>query len=612
MTEFVASQNGITDRFLDTIPSQPGVYIMKDSEGAVLYVGKSRNLRSRVRQYFRKSGDTRYSIKFIQRYVKNIEFCLTETEKEALILENNLIKKMTPRYNVRLRDDKTFLHIRININEDFPALQLIRRPRNDKALYLGPYSSSRQIKEAIRHLQMLYPLRMCKDNVFRTRTRPCLNCQIRKCLGPCCGGVSREDYHAMLDEVIMILRGQKSTIIEKLKKDMEAASEAMEYEKAAHLRDKVLALEQSLERQDIVSNKWVNKDIIAMVYHDRSVSIHVLTVRNGRLEGSDNFIVPHHDLPEQDIQDSFIEQFYSDRHVPDTVVVESCGEDTDVLQDWLSEKAGRKIQVCAAGRGDNLRLLKMAQKSASQNLLVKKNTENDLSLLKKTFHLINIPRTMECYDISNFQGDAAVGAQVVFVDCKPAKKLYRRYSIKTVEGQNDFAMMAEVMSRRLCRAVEDRQFPDLCIIDGGKGQLAAAYACYTERKDKLPHIDFIALAKDRDGTEESAGEKVFLPNRRNPIYLKPNSEPAKLLDRIRDETHRFAITYHRKKMKKKRLTSEITGIPGLGKEREKLLRMYFGSLKSLKSATLEQLLLVNGIGPKLARSIYEYYHPEAR
>lgn len=605
---FVTSQEGITDRFLNEIPAHTGVYIMKDEHGSVLYVGKARSLRDRVRQYFKRSGDTRYSVRFIRRYVKNIEFCLTDTEKEALLLENNLIKKLKPRYNIRLRDDKTFLHIRIDMNHDFPMLNLIRRPKNDGALYLGPYSSSRELKEMIRHLQYLYPLRLCKDSVFRTRTRPCLNCQIRKCLGPCCGGISKEDYRVMLDEVIMILRGQKQEVVQRLKTAMEEASANMEFERAAQLRDRIYALEQSTERQDVVTNTRINKDYFGVHFHDKLVAIHALSVRDGRLEGSDNFIFAHNELPYDELFQSFLEQFYANRPAPEIIVVRTLPDARDALAEWLSDKTGRKVTVTTAERGENIRLLNMAERNAQQNLAAQHDKDNDLQMLKRKFHLTHLPRIMECYDISNFQGEASVASQVVFENCQPKKSKYRKYTIKTVTGQNDFAMMAEVISRRLERAIKEENFPQLIIIDGGRGQLSAAYRCYEERAGQLPHIDFIALAKDRDSAPTEAMEKVFLPGRKNPIMLKSGSHVAKIIDRIRDEAHRFAITFNRKTIKQRRLKSDITSIPGLGKSREKLLRIYFGSLKRLKSASLEQLLLVDGIGPKLAETIYYHFH----
>lgn len=608
--EFISSQKGITDDFLNTVPAHPGVYIMKNASGKVLYVGKSRNLKLRVRSYYRKSGDTRNSIQFIRRNVTTIEFCLTDTEKEALILENNLIKKFTPRYNIRLRDDKSFYHIRVNIQEDYPALELVRRPKEDGALYFGPYSSSHKLKETIRYLYLLYPLRTCKMSTFKNRTRPCLMCQIRKCLGPCCGKVSREDYHAMLEDVIMILRGQKSQVLENLKKKMDAASQSLDFEQAALVRDRIYAIEHSLEKQDVVSVKRVNKDVFGVHYHAEWISFNILQVREGRLEGTENFVFRHNDLPADEILASFIQQFYARRPIPDTVLVPCVSEDFSVIEEWLCETAGKKVYFSVPQRGDNLRLLKMAEKNACQIISAKKNQESDLLLLKKRFNLQNVPHRIECFDISTLQGESSVGSNVVFIDCQPKKNLYRRYSIKTVEGQNDFAMMGEVLGRRLDRAIEEKEYPDLCIIDGGKGQLSSAWSCYQKRKDTLPHIDFIALAKDHDMGTTHSGERVFLPDRKNPVVLENRSEEKKILDRIRDEAHRFAVTYHRTTRKKKQLSSELLSIPGVGPSREKLLRMYFGSITRLKSASLEQLLLIKGIGEELARSIYRHYHPD--
>lgn len=600
----------ISDSFLANIPEQPGVYIMKNSDGTVLYIGKSGNLKARVRSYFRKSSDTRYSVKFIQQKVTDIEFCLTGTEKEALILENNLIKKLRPRYNIRLRDDKNFFHIRIKTDEPFPRLELVRRRKRDGALYFGPYSSSRQLKETIRYLQIIYPLRTCKDGVFKNRSRPCLLCQIKKCSGPCTGEITREDYHAMLDEIIMILQGNKSQLLESLKIQMDKAAGSQNFERAAILRDRMYAIEQSLEQQKIVSQHHANKDVIGVLYSDTRISIHILQVRRGRLEGSDHFIVPHNHVPEDELMSSFLQQFYQDRPVPDTIWLRNPPEDSSVLEEWVSEQAGKKVAIAAPQRGETMRLLDMAEKSARQNLIMKKERADDLVLLKKKLHLKNLPNRMECFDISTFQGDCAVGSNVVFVDGQPKKYLYRKYKIKTVTGQNDFAMMHEVLTRRIDRAIRESSYPDLIIIDGGKGQLSAAYASYLERAGDLPHIDFIALAKEDSDSATPKGERIFLPNQKNPIFLRDASEEKKFLDRIRDEAHRFAVTYHRNLRKKNKLTSNILSIPGIGSKREQLLITHFGNVKNIKSATLEQLLLIPGIGKDSAHNIYKFYHPD--
>ena len=356
------NKHHISDEFLAQIPEQPGVYIMKNTEGQVLYIGKSSNLKSRVRSYFRKSGDTRYSIRFIQRHVTNIDFCLTSTEKEALILENNLIKKHHPRYNIRLRDDKNFFHIRIKTDHPFPRLELVRSRKRDNALYFGPYSSSRQLKETIRYLQQIYPLRTCKDNVFKNRSRPCLLCQIRKCSGPCTGNISEKDYRQMLDEIIMIFQGNKSDLVDSLKKQMHQAAESQDFEKAAVLRDRIYAIEQSLENQKIVSQQYVNKDIFGILYNVSQLSIHILQVRRGRLESSHQFILPHNQVPEGELVSSFLQQFYQDRPIPETIWLRELPEDSAVLEEWLTEQAGKKVSLSSPQRGETVRLLDMAEK----------------------------------------------------------------------------------------------------------------------------------------------------------------------------------------------------------------------------------------------------------
>ncbi len=604
------NEHHISDAFLAQIPEQPGVYIMKNADNQVLYIGKSANLKARVRSYFRKSSDTRYSIKFIQKQVTDIEFCMTATEKEALILENNLIKKHRPRYNIRLRDDKNFFHIRIKKNEPFPRLELVRRQKRDGALYFGPYSSSRQLKETIRYLQLIYPLRTCKDGVFKNRSRPCLLCQIRKCSGPCTGNISTDDYHHMLEEIIMILQGNKSELVDSLKKQMSQAAQEQRFEHAAVLRDRIYAIEQSLEQQKIVSQHHVNKDVFGILYDSLQLSVHILQIRRGRLDDSNQFILPHNQVPEDELISSFLQQFYQDRPIPDTLWLRHLPEDYAVIEEWLTEQAGKKITISTPQRGETVRLLDMAEKSARQNLLMKKERGDDLASIKTKLNLTNNPQRIECFDISTFHGDSAVGSNVVFIDGQPKKNLYRRYKIKTVSGQNDFAMMHEVLTRRLERAIREQTYPDLIIIDGGKGQLNAALSTYVQRADTIPHIDFIAIAKENTSTVPVKKERIFLPNQKNPVFLLETSEEKKVLDRIRDEAHRFAVSYHRNLRKKNKLTSKTLSISGIGVKREQLLLTHFGSLKNIKTASLEQLLQVQGIGQDIAQKIFGFFHPD--
>ena len=600
----------ITDSFLDDIPRHPGVYIMKDAEENVLYIGKSCNLNARVRSYFKKSADSRYSVKFIRKNVKLIELSLTSTEKEALILENNLIKKLKPRYNVRLKDDKNFFYIKINRKQDFPRIELTRKRKNDGSSYFGPYSSSRSLKETLRYLNTIYPIRSCKNSIFKNRSRPCLMYQIKKCSAPCCGKISKSDYNAMIDDIILILKGKKQSLLKKLKSAMNKASDNFNFEYAATLRDRTYAIETSLEKQGIISTNRATKDIIAIAKNDRNISFNILQINEGKLEGTENFVMKHNDVPVQDITSSFIQQFYQERPIPQKVYVPEIPEDKSTLEEWLTERSGKKTLIFSPKRGENLKLFKQAKMNAAQNLLLKKEQDNDLILLKNKLGLKNRPIRIECFDISTFQGDSPVGSNIVFIDGQPKKSFYRKYNIKTVTGQNDFAMMQEVIQRRLDRAQKDKNYPDLCVIDGGKGQLAFAYNCYLKLKDKLPHIDFIALAKEPKNDEKNISERVFLPNRKNPVILKEGSDLKKFLDIIRDEAHRFAITSHRHRRKIKRLTSKLISIPGIGKHREKMLIQHFGSIKKLKAASLEQILQVNSIGYDTAKTIFTYFHPE--
>jgi len=608
--ENITKSYEITDSFLDEIPSHPGVYIMKDEKGIVLYIGKSCNLKARVRSYFKKSADLRYSVKFIRKNVKSIELSLTSTEKEALILENNLIKKLKPRYNVRLKDDKNFFYIKINRKDPFPRIELVRKRKNDGASYFGPYSSSRNLKETLRYLNTIYPIRSCKNSIFKNRSRPCLMYQIKKCSAPCCDKISQTDYNAMIDDIILILKGKKQSLLKKLKATMNNASTNFNFEYAATLRDRIYAIEHSLEKQGIISSNKATKDIIATSTNDQNIAFNILQINEGKLEGTENFVLKHNDLPVQDIRSPFIQQFYQERPIPRKIYISEIPEDKTSLEEWLTEKSGKKVAILSPKRGENLKLLNQSKMNALQNLLLKKDQDNDLILLKKKFGLKNVPNRIECFDISTFQGDSPVGSNIVFISGQPKKSFYRKYNIKTVMGQNDFAMMKEVIQRRLDRAQRDKDYPDLCVIDGGKGQLSFAYDCYTKLKDKLPHIDFIALAKEPKANEKNISERVFLPNRKNPVFLKEGTDIKKFLDRIRDEAHRFAITSHRHRRKIKKLTSKLISIPGIGKHREKILIQHFGSVKKLKTASLEQILQINFIGPDTAKTIFSYFHPE--
>lgn len=600
----------ITNSFLCEIPEHPGVYIMKDKNGQVLYIGKSLNLKARVKSYFKKSSDIRYSVRFIRKNVKSIEFSLTSTEKEALILENNLIKKLKPRYNIRLRDDKNFFYIKINRNETFPRIELIRKRKHDGASYFGPYSSSKNLKETLRHLNTIYPLRSCKNSLFKNRSRPCLLYQINKCSAPCCGKISVIDYNAMVDDIILILKCKKQMLIKKLKSAMHKASDNFKFEHAAMLRDRIYAIENSLEKQEIISSNRTNKDIIGIALNDKYVSFNILQVIEGRLEGTDNFLMNHNEIPIQDIISSFIQQFYHERPIPRTIYLKKLPEDNQALQEWLKDRSGKNVSIISPRRGTNIKLLNQANMNALQNLLIEKERDNDLLVLKNSLGLKNFPNRIECFDISTFQGDSPVGSNIVFIDGQPKKTFYRKYNIKTVTGQDDFAMIREVLHRRLTRTVQDKDYPDLCIIDGGKGQLSCAFDCYTKMKDNLPHIDFIALAKEPKNNDKKISERVFLPNRKNPIILREGTGIKNFLDRIRDEAHRFAVTSHRRKRKIKKLTSKLISIHGIGKHREKLLIQHFGSVKKLKSASLEQILHIPSIGPSTAKIIFGYFHPD--
>ena len=558
---------------IEALPARPGVYIFKDEPGKVLYIGKAINLRSRVRSYFAET-DTRTQVPFLVARVRGIDFIVTGTEKEALILENNLIKKHQPRYNLRLRDDKTFFHVRLTTSEKFPRLLLARRPEKTRDdLIFGPFSSSKAVKQTIELLLKLFPLIRCTSRKFQYRPRPCVNFEIDKCLGACAGKVSEDDYQRSVRQVVKFLRGEGTELIPELEFEMQAASENMEFEKAARLRDQINAIRETLEKQRVEINIPVDRDVLGYYrVADRAV-VFRLGYRRGILVLGHPRFIRRVQVPDREALASFLKQSYLGRNfIPPEIILPFPVDDQELIQESLSEQAGRKVELLVPERGEKAAEVLLANTNARQSLEASREKEllklDALKGLQKILGLKNFPETIECYDISNLGGKLAAGSLVRFSHGEPDKSSYRRYRIKGLEEQNDYEMMKQVLSRRFRRAIEEKQeLPDLIILDGGKGQLNIALKVLEDLG--LSGMDVAALAKERQiGAPLSAEltrkpERVFMPGRKDALRIK--HEPAKhLLVRVRDEAHRFALAYLHKLRRKSVTRSVLLDVPGIG------------------------------------------------
>jgi excinuclease ABC subunit C len=591
-------------------PAAPGVYLMKDVAGIILYVGKARHLRNRVRSYFGASIDSRYQISSLMNRVAAIDFIVTDTEKEALILENTLIKAHHPRYNIELRDDKTYFSLRMDLGEEFPRLTVIRKVKSDGARYFGPYASASAAREVLKQLSRIFPLRHYPLETCRRRNRPCLFYQIRQCSAPCTGLISREEYAALAEGTALFLDGRNRAVLDLLKQRMVEAASGERYEEAARFRDLIRAIETTLEKQKMVLPGG-EADIFGYCRHGNSLEFSLLYLRGGRIIGGRNFTVPWELDDAEGLGSLLLEYYYQEVTIPEEVLLPLALEDAVVFAELLSEKKGLKVTVHLPRRGVKRDLMLLAVKNAETAAADRHKSEQaaveTLEELQERLRLPVFPRLIECYDISLFQGDLAVGSRVLFRDGKSDPKGYRHYRIRTGIGTAVFAMRREVLTRRFSR--EGEELPDLIVVDGGIGQLNILTAVLRELG--IEGIGLAGLAKSRVEREATAteisrsDERVFLPGRKNPVNLRQNSAPLLLLARIRDEAHRFAVTYHQKLRGKKQLHSPLDDIPGIGAQKKKELLRRFGSLKKVREASVEELQEVKGISEELARSIRE-------
>ncbi|MGI6225820.1 MAG: excinuclease ABC subunit UvrC [Peptococcales bacterium] len=601
---------------LNALPSSPGVYLMKNSSGDIIYVGKAISLKSRVKSYFQNKKHDSAKTRALVKNIADLEYILTDTELEALILECNLIKEHRPKYNVSLKDDKTYPYLKITA-EDYPRVIVTRKVYKDGAKYFGPYTSATNLRETIELLKRLFPFRSCKQPVF-TNERPCLNAHIKRCLAPCIGRISKEEYNEIIKQVVLFLEGKEEALLVKLEKDMEQAAASLEFERAAQLRDQIQGIKLVMEKQKIVSGGTEDQDVMAMARGFNEACVQVFFIRSGKIIGRENyFLKGTDDLERSEVLEAFIKQYYIQQDfIPREILVETELSEVKVLEEWLSEKKGSRVYIKVPKRGDRKELLELVGKNALEAMdkveLEKREkkamTEGAVMELEKELALPRPPLRIECFDISNTQGTDSVASMVVFEGGKPKKDQYRRFKIKTVEGPNDYASMYEVIARRFRNAREEKKdigdkgkfskLPDLVIIDGGKGQLESARKAMEEQG--FANIPTFGLAERE--------EWLFAGEQSEPIILPRSSKALYLLQRIRDEAHRFAITYHRSLRGKRNLASILDDIPGIGEKRKQNLLKHFGSFKKIQEASIEELAQVDGINHKVAEGVYEYLH----
>ena len=616
-SEMKMEESGAFKEKMISAPRSPGVYLMRDDRARVIYVGKANDLKSRIASYL-TGRDTRPMAPFLMARVHDIDFITTTTEKEALILENNLIKKHRPRYNVILRDDKTYYHLSLHPKEPYPRLQLVRKRLNDDALYFGPYPSGMAAKETLRFVQQVFPLRTCRSRVFQLRTRPCLEYQIGRCLAPCSGLIDESAYRKLVDSTVSFLQGRRRELISDLKKQMDEASEDLNFEEAARLRDRIDALERTLEKQNVDSAGFGEQDILGFWVEQDVYQFCILIVRDGKLLGSKSFTPLKTQADQGEIVSSVLKQYYDSSDMPDEIILPGSLPDERVIGEWLSDRKGKKVRLSVPVRGLKKALLDMACTNAHELLAAtrKKEAKKDAAMrvLQEKLSLTKLPRRIECYDISNISGQNAVGSMVTFQDGEPDKSGYRRFRIKTVDQPDDYGMMREMLKRRF---TGNDALPDLVVVDGGKGQLNIAISVLNELKIKQ---DVIGLAKEERGswrvknkTERMGGkteDRVYLPRRKDAVYLSSRPAALSLLQRVRDEAHRFAVSYHHRLKQKMDFHSILDAIPDIGKKRKKILLTHFGSASEVGKSSLEDLQRIPGIGKELAEKIYAYLKKE--
>ncbi len=594
---------------LASIPKKTGVYLFKDTRDDVLYVGKAKDLRARLRNYFGSKDALPLKISLMVENARYLQIILTETEKEALILESSLIKKHKPKFNVLMRDDKAYPFIKIAKNHPFPRVSVVRKRKKDGALYFGPYPSANALRQTLRILSKIFGLRTCSNNVMNSRKRPCLKYQIGLCCAPCVGNISKEEYEQKIKEAKAFLEGRALWLIKELEEKMKEASNALEFEKAALYRDQLFAVKKIIEKASVVCKQGEDLDVIFLV-KEANIAVAIRhKIRDGLLQGQEVKEFFQADLAsKEEILGFSIQDFYKEAaYVPSKIIVPFLPKDIEVIEDIIEDEFGKKIQFIQPKRGYKLQLLKIAEKNAKQilaQLINKENSWEKLSLeIKEIFRLKNPPSWIETIDISNTGDELAIGSLVCFINGEPRRDLYRHYNIETVKHQNDFAMIYEVVSRRIKKKENNKELPDLFLIDGGRGQLSMAYKAILEHG---LDIEVIGIAKDRQDKQD----KLYKVGESSPILLPRHHKVLLFFQRMRDEAHRFGINFHRKKRQKARFIGELESVPGVGKKRQLILIKHFGSVSRIKEASIEELKAVKGIPASVAEKIFEYFQKQ--
>lgn len=611
--------NPVVEQRLTKLPRSPGVYLMKDAQDTIIYVGKATDLRARVRQYF-QGTDPRPFVRILDRVLADIDFVVTRTAKEALVLENTLIKKHRPRFNYMLRDDKNYLSLRVEVNAPWPRVEIVRERREDGARYFGPYHAAGAARMMVSIVNRHFQIRNCRDSMFRNRVRPCLQYQIKRCPAPCVLAVDPEEYRESVDQVLLFLGGQSGPLLRDLETKMLQASDRLDFERAAQLRDQMDAVQRSLIPQSAVQNRQVDTDVVALYREGEAGQIVVASFEAGAMNQLETWPVRKQLLDSPALISDFLPQYYEEggRRPPKELLLSEQLDHAEIIEELLSDRRGDKVVIHTPRRGEKLRLVELALENAREHFLQEDDEDaridDALAGLKARLRLRQEPRSIECFDISNFQGEEVVASQVCFIDGQPDKSRYRRYIIQSVEGQDDFASMFEVLTRRVKRARQGKDpLPDLIIIDGGRGQLNAAKRALTEHgygdQEILSLAESRAEGADASGVVQHSPERVFLPQVRDPIVFPKSSDIVLLLARIRDEAHRYAIRFNRDRLAKARLRSALDEIPGVGPKRKATLLQHFGSLRRVKDATLQQLEQTPGFSRQLAWSVFDFFHP---
>ena len=590
------------------MPPNPGVYLMKDDAGKVLYVGKAASLARRVRDYFGPNAKLHAMTPGLMPHVRDVDYIITDNEVEALILENNLVKRHKPRYNVKLKDDKRYPYLKVT-GETFPRISMIRTVERDGAKYFGPYVHAKATRQTLKEITKAFPIRTCDLNIEEGKAnhRPCLDFHIGRCLGPCAGLVDKEEYQEVCKGVCFFLKGNGKVILKELAEKMKAAASQLDFERAAQIRDRIEGIQRILEKQKVSSSDGEDQDVIGFYQKADEACVQIFMVRGGKLIDREHFFLTgSEESSPAEILTAFVEQYYQDASfVPGVVILQNDLEMPEAIKAWLETKRGASVNFHVPQRGKKLNMVQMAARNAKDILerekdqtVFKMDDNPSLIGLRDLLSLPRQPHRIDAFDISNLGGSMAVGSMVVFQDGKPEKSEYRRYRIRTVEGQDDFAMMREVIIRRFRRALEEQTpLPDLVLVDGGKGQLNAALAALEDLglEDKQP---IIGLAKKF--------EHIFLPGESDPIILSNRDAVLHLIQRIRDEAHRFAVAYHRKLREKKTTVSVLDHISDIGPKRKQSLIQHFGSIDRIREASIDDLRSVKGITQKIAEDIHKH------